>query len=159
MTAMDTHVVLVGVAALVSGSLVWLTARAVTGSAARRGILLLAVVQVAVFYVATADLLGRPKPATVELFGGRLTEAQALAYDLRQDEAIFVWARPAGATDPIAYRLPWNEQTARALYAAQQKAETEGGSVQLTMIDDGTEGGEPAVGWVPPAAPPPKARP
>lgn len=156
---MDLHVVLVGLAAVTGAGLVWLTATTATRPTARRAALLLAVAQVALFYAATADLLGRPKPIEVEVFESRLANAQVLAHNLRQDEAIFLWLRPAPGDDPIAYRLPWIERTARQLHAAGQKAEAEGGSVQFTVPgDDGTDGGEPSVGWVPEAALPPKPR-
>lgn len=156
---MDLHVALVGVAALVGGGLVWLTATSATGRPARRGILVLAIVQIALFYVATADLLGRPKPVSVELLSGRLDRSEVLAHHLRQGKAIFVWLRPEIGDDPISYRLPWSERTARDLHKATQQAEEGGGTVQLTMpVDGGTEGGEPSVGWTPPIAPPPKQR-
>lgn len=155
---MDLHVVLMGLAALAAAGLVWLTSTTAAGRKARRTILLLAVTQIGVFYLATSDLLGRPKPTTVEAFKGRLTEAEVLAHHLIQDEAIYLWVRPEESDGPIAYRMPWVEQTARELHEASRKAEADGGSVRFTMRgDDGTEGGEPSVGWTPPAAPPPKA--
>lgn len=156
---MDLHVVLVGVAALVSAGLVWLTATTATGPVVRRSVLLLAAVQIGLFYLATADLLGRAKPVPVEVFEGRLTDAEVLAHHLRQDEAIFLWMRPTEAGDPIAYRLPWLERTARELHEAGQKKESDGGSVRFRIRgEDGTEGGEPSVGWAPPPASPPKQR-
>lgn len=156
---MDLHVVLVTVTALVCGGLIWLSATTATGRGTRRLVLLLAVVQVALFYVATADLLGRPKPVSVELVSARLEHSEVLAHHLRQGEAIFIWLRPEIGDDPISYQLPWSERTARDLHEASGQAEERGGTVQLTMPgEDGTEGGEPSVGWTPPVAPPPKAR-
>ena len=88
---------------------------------------------------------------------GRLEQSEVLAHHLRQGEAIFVWLRPEIGDDPISYRLPWSERTARDLHEASQQADERGGTVQFTMpTDDGTEGGEPSVGWAPPVAPPPK---
>ncbi|MEQ8394408.1 hypothetical protein [Thalassobaculum sp.] len=157
---MDLHIVLVALAALVGGGLVWLIATSATSPGVRRSTLALAIIQVALFYAATSDLLGRPKPVEIELLSSRLERSEVLAQHLRQDEAIFLWLRAKTGGDPIAYRLPWSEQTARQLYEAGQQVEQQGGSVELTMQgEDGTEGGEggdPTVGWVPPTAPPPK---
>lgn len=156
---MDLHVVLVSATALVCGGLIWLSATVETARGTRRWVLLLAIVQVALFYVATADLLGRPKPVSVEVISARLQRADVLAHHLRQGQAIFVWLRPDVGADPISYELPWSDSTARSLHEATQQAEERGGTVQLTMpADDGTEGGEPAIGWTPPIAPPPKER-
>lgn len=156
---MDLHVVLVAGTALVCGGLIWLCATTLAGRGTRRWVLLLALVQVALFYVATADLLGRPKPVSVEFVAGRLDQSEVLAHHLRQDQAIFLWLRPEIGDDPISYQLPWSERTARELHEASRQAEERGGTVQLTMpVGDGTEGGEPSIGWTPPIAPPPKQR-
>lgn len=157
---MDLQVVLVGLAALSGGGLVWLSATSATEPRARRGILVLAVGLVGLFYLATADLLGRPKPVEIEAFEGRLRDTEVLAHHLRQGEAIYLWVAGEEGAEPVAYRMPWIEKTARDLHAARQQAESEGtGSVRATLrAGDGTDGGEPTVGWVPPPADPPKYR-
>lgn len=157
---MDLHVVLMVGTALVSGGLVWLAATTATEPSARRGVLALAVALVALFYIATADLLGRAKPTSIEIFRQRLEHAEVLAHHLLQDEAIFVWVVSDVGGDPVSYRLPWVEQTARDLHEASSKAEEQGGTVQLTVPpnEQGAEGGEPSIDWAPPVAPPPKER-
>ncbi|HEY9566467.1 MAG TPA: hypothetical protein VIR38_00135 [Thalassobaculum sp.] len=156
---MDLHVVLVSGAALICGVLIWLSATTATGRGARRWILILALAQIALFYVATADLLGRPKPVSVEFVSARLERAEVIAHHLQQDEAIFVWLQPEIGEPPVSYRLPWSEQTARDLHEAARQVEQRGGTVQLSVpVEGGAEGGEPSIGWVPPVAPPPKQR-
>lgn len=114
-----------------------------------------AVLVIAAVYYGFVELPGRAKPVTIEFAKSRLQHAEVVGHHLIQGEAIFVWLRPEGEREPIAYGMPWVEKTARDLHRARGEASEGGGTVQLTM-SGGSEGGEPSVGYVPPAAPLPK---
>jgi len=85
-------------------------------------------------YLSLAELLGRPKPVAFEWNPIAFTEANVVAADLREGEAIYLWLRVDGADAPRAYALPWNLNTARQLYAAQQAAEVHGTPVRVRRI-------------------------
>ena len=85
-------------------------------------------------YLSLAELLGRPKPVAFEWNQIAFTEANVVAADLREGEAIYLWLRADGAEAPRAYALPWNLNTARQLYAAQQAAEAQGTPVRVRRI-------------------------
>ncbi len=82
-------------------------------------------------YLSLTELLGRPKPVDLEWNQTVFTDANVLAADLREGEAIYLWLQADGASAPRAYALPWNLTVARQLYAAQQSAQIEGTPLRM----------------------------
>ncbi len=88
-----------------------------------------------VTYLSLTELLGRPKPAVLEWSHTVFTDANVLATDLREGEAIYLWLRVDGTSAPRAYVLPWNLNVARQLYAARQSAQTQGTPLRMRRMD------------------------
>ena len=84
-------------------------------------------------YLSYADLLSRPKPASLEWFNRDASEATVLGSKLREGEAIYVWIELADTDEPRAYRLPWQQELAKQLYGAQREAEAKGTKVQMRL--------------------------
>ncbi|MEM7223444.1 MAG: hypothetical protein AAF495_10720 [Pseudomonadota bacterium] len=82
-------------------------------------------------YLAFSDLLSRPKPVQVEWVQRGVKEAEVLAVQYREDEAIYIWLGLAGTPEPRAYALPWSEQAAKQLHEAMREAEEKGTGVQM----------------------------
>ena len=111
-------------------------------------------------YLGMIDLLGKPKPWALELGGHSVEEASVVSAVMREDVAIYVWLRIPGIAEPRAYALPWSEQTARQLQAAQQKAEQDGDAVRMRMrFSDTLDDREPVFYARPREALPPKSVP
>lgn len=88
-----------------------------------------------VTYLSLTELLGRPKPVDLEWSHTVFTDANVLAMDLREDEAIYLWLQADGTSAPRAYVLPWDLNVARQLYAAQQSAQTQGTPLRMRRMD------------------------
>ena len=73
-------------------------------------------------YLSYADLLSRPKPASLEWWNRDASEATVVGSKLREGEAIYVWIELAETDEPRAYRLPWQQELAEQLYGAQRVA-------------------------------------
>lgn len=84
-------------------------------------------------YLSYADLLSRPKPASLEWWNREAPEATVVGSKLREGEAIFLWIELAEADEPRAYRLPWHQELAKQLYGAQREAEAKGTKVQMRL--------------------------
>jgi len=84
-------------------------------------------------YLSYADLLSRPKPASIEWWHQGASEATVVASRLREDEAIYLWIEIAGSDEPRAYKLPWQQQMAKELYGAQREAQAMGTKVQMRL--------------------------
>lgn len=87
-----------------------------------------------VTYLSLTELLGRPKPVNLEWSYTVFADANVLATDLREGEAIYLWLQADGASVPRAYVLPWDLNVARQLYAAQQSAQTQGTPLRMRRI-------------------------
>jgi len=113
------------------------------------------VVLVAVVYAGSAELLGRPKPMRLEWRDAQ--HAQVLGASMRENEAIYVWLKVDGQSEPRSYRLPWSIQAAQQLQTAMQEGEANGTGVQMTMTgDNGRDQREPKFYATPQAALPDK---
>jgi hypothetical protein len=84
-------------------------------------------------YLSYADLLSRPKPASLEWWHREASEATVVGSKLREGEAIYLWIELADAGEPRAYQLPWEQELAKQLYGAQREAEANGTKVQMRM--------------------------
>ncbi len=108
-------------------------------------------------YLSYADLLSRPKPASLEWWHRDASEATVVGSKLREGEAIYVWIELADTNEPRAYRLPWQQELAKQLYGAQREAEAKGTKVQMRLpFKDRTEDQGPLFYALPQPPLPPK---
>jgi hypothetical protein len=111
----------------------------------------------AVGYGTMVELLGRPKPMGVDWFGPDLADAQVLAAEMHEDEAIYLWLAVEGEQTPVSYVMPWSQEAAEQLHGAMEQAEEEGGEVQMRDRYDATlDDQEPMFYAAPETALPPK---
>ena len=98
---------------------------------------------ITVVYVGASELLGRPKPLTLEWRD--TAKAQVVGAVPVENEAIYVWLTTPGSTEPRAYVLPWSQQAAQQLQDAMGKAEADGTGVEMKMqtADAGLDTREP----------------
>jgi len=108
-------------------------------------------------YLSYADLLSRPKPASLEWWNSSVSEATVVGSRLREGDAIYVWIEMADIDEPRAYKLPWQQEMAKQLYGAQREAEANGTKVQMRLpFADRVEDQEPMFYALPQPALPPK---
>ncbi len=108
-------------------------------------------------YLSYADLLSRPKPASLEWWHRSATEATVVGSRLREGEAIYVWIEMADTDEPRAYNLPWQQEMAKQLHGAQREADANGTKVQMRLpFADRVEGEEPLFYALPQPPLPPK---
>ena len=84
-------------------------------------------------YLTYADLLSRPKPASIEWWHRDASEATVVASRLREGEAIYLWIEIADSDEPRAYKLPWQQRIAKELYGAQREADAMGTKVRMRL--------------------------
>jgi hypothetical protein len=88
-------------------------------------------VLIAVVYGGVTEVLGRPKPASLEW--RHVAEAEVLSARAVENKAIYLWLNFSDATEPRAYVLPWNQRVAEQLQAAERKAEEHGTGVRVRL--------------------------
>ena len=93
--------------------------------------LVLAGVLMLTAHVSLVELLGRPKPVTLEWVMEATGEATVLGASMRENEAIYLWLAFDGDSEPRAYVVPWRLQTAKELQKATQQAQAEGTTVRM----------------------------
>lgn len=110
-----------------------------------------------VAYISLEALLSRPKPVGMDWASENLEDASVLAARIDEEESIFLWLAVAGVDEPRSYVLPWTEETARELHAAQQGAEREGSDVKIRRpAESGEDNQEPMFYAAPQETPPDK---
>lgn len=77
-------------------------------------------------YAAVSDLLSRPKPVAIEWVHRDAKEATVLGARIVEGRNIFLWLEMPDAPEPRSYVLPYDEETAKQLYGAQQDAKKAG---------------------------------
>ena len=106
--------------------------------------LVLATLLMPTAYASLVDLLGKPKPVTMEWVRGAAAGATVLGASAREHEAIYLWLQFDGSLEPRAYVLPWNLETARQLQQATRRAQAEGSAVRMRRpFDRDPDSGEP----------------
>ena len=92
-----------------------------------------ALILVALFF-GYSDMLGRPKSTRLELFRADMADARVLGSYLSEGRGIYLWLQLPGDAEPRYYKLPWDEQVAKALQEAiEQNARQHGGGVAMGM--------------------------
>jgi hypothetical protein len=89
---------------------------------------------ISVVYVGATELLGRPKPLTLEWRD--TAKAQVVGAVPVENEAIYVWLTTPGSPEPRSYVLPWSQQAAQQLQDAMGKAEADGTGVEMKVQAD-----------------------
>ncbi len=148
---------------IVAGVLVAILAKITIWSPRRLWVKLTALGVTALFlplsYMAFSDLLSRPKPVQVEWLQKGLKEAEVLAVQFREGEAIYLWLGLGALSEPRAYALPWSDQAAQQLHAAMREAEAEGTGVQMRLpFEPSLDETEPQFYARPQEPPPDKAQ-
>lgn len=152
-----THllVLFIGIVAFVTalgGIAIW----SPRGMPVKVGALALSALLMASSYGGFLELLGRPKPASLEWIA-QAEEATVVGVRMREDEAIYLWLELEPASEPRAYVIPWSQEQAKELQEAMQEAESKGGEVKMRgpfSARQDTE--EPMFYAQPQAVPPPK---
>jgi hypothetical protein len=112
-------------------------------------------------YISLVELLSRPKPISLEWRYSEVSKAVVLHADWREGESIYLWLRVPEIDDPRAYVLPWSQELAEQLFAAQREAESRRTEVHVEHpFGRGEEGNQQPVFYAVPQPPaPPKATP
>ena len=116
--------------ALVAG-LGWIAVRGSASVALRSAAVGLAALAMLSSYAGFAELMSRPKPASLEWVKGSTKSARVVASHLRENEAIYLWLVFDGDVQPRAYRLPWNMKMAKQLQEAQRSASRRKSEVRM----------------------------
>lgn len=112
-----------------------------------------------VAYLSLAELLGRPKPMHLEWQQIELNEGNVVGFDLREGEAIYLWLRIDGVSEPRSYVLDWDQQRAQQLHDAEREAQAQGTQVRLRLSARKGERVAPVFYATPQQALPPKHMP
>ncbi len=108
-----------------------------------------------VAYGALSELLGRPKPAQLQLTEIGDGEATVLAAQLQEGEAIYLWLGFPELKEPRSFVLPWSEAMARELHKAQGQAEENGSQVRTRMPLVASQDRDEPMFYAQPRQPPP----
>jgi hypothetical protein len=148
---------LFGAATLVAAYLATIGIGAPGRPARRLRALLAACLFMPLAYGGFAELLGKPKPVTLEWWLGRAPEATVLASSLREGRSIHLWLQLDGVDEPRAYVLPWSRHLAEQLQATERAAAEDGSGVRMRLPFEPTlDDREPRFYALPQPAPPPK---
>lgn len=128
---MDRLMYLFAAAVLLATALAAVAIWAPRWVAVKIGALVCAALLMPVAYAAFVELMGRPKPERLEWFQGSGKEAQVLGAQIREGEAIYLWVQFDPASEPVSYRLPWNQQTAKELQQARSETRETGAGVRF----------------------------
>lgn len=109
-----------------------------------------------VTYFSLEALLSRPKPVEMDWASEHLADASVIAARIDEDESIFLWLAVAGLEEPRSYVLPYSEETARELHAAQQGAEQEGTEVKMRRPSESGQDDQEPMFYAPPQETPPE---
>ncbi len=142
---------------IIATALAWIAVRSAGRLPTRLGAMALALALMTVGYVGLLELLGRPKPVELEWGLGDTDDADVLAAELQEGQAIYLWLRRDGAAEPLSYRLPWSLDQAKSLQEARRRAEASGTATRMRRpFADHSEDDEPLFYAAPHAAAAPK---
>jgi hypothetical protein len=79
-------------------------------------------------FLGYSDMLGRPKPARLQMVRTSMQDAKIIGSYLRENDGIYLWLQLAGLDEPRYYKLPWDEKVAKALQNAIAENEHQHGS-------------------------------
>jgi hypothetical protein len=109
-------------------------------------------------YAGLAELMSRPKPASLEWVRVNAKGAKVAGSQLRENEAIYLWLVFDGETEPRAYKMPWSMEMARQLREAMGEASRRQAGVRMNKPFHRERGENERAFHAPPrAALPPKS--
>lgn len=116
----------------------------------------LAALLMASSYGGFVELLGRPKPVSLEWIA-QAEDMTVVGARMREGEGIYLWLELETPSAPRAYVIPWTQENAEQLQKAMRQAESQGGEVRMrTPFANRKRTNEPVFYTQPQAAPPPK---
>ena len=142
---------------VIATALTWIAVRSARRLPKKLGAMSLALALMAIGYMGLLELLGRPKPIELEWGLGNTQDAEVLAAEFHEGQAIYLWLRRDGAAEPLSYRLPWSLDQAKSLQEARRRAEASGNATRMRRpFADHSEDDEPLFYAAPHAAAAPK---
>jgi hypothetical protein len=97
----------------------------------RYSAVLIAALFIPAAYASVADLLSRPKPASIEWLHRNAAEATVLSSRIVENKSIYLWLQLSGEAEPRSYVLPYDKKTARQLHEAQNNAKRKGTKTRM----------------------------
>lgn len=91
---------------------------------------------VPIIYVDVIELLGRPKPTTMEWIEDFKEGLVVVGADIREGHAIYLWVRMRGELEPRAYELPWDPDTATSLKETSDLAQDMATDVMVKLSEE-----------------------
>jgi len=82
-------------------------------------------------YASVADLLSRPKPASIEWLHRNASEATVISARIVENKSIYLRLQLTSEEEPRAYVLPYDKKTARQLHEAQNNAKRKGTKTRM----------------------------
>ncbi len=154
---MDHVIYLYATAVVIAVALAGIAVWAPRSARIKVAALALAALMMPTAYASLTDLLGKPKPVSMEWAKRAVPEATVLGASMREDEAIYLWLQLDGAGAPRAYVLRWDMEAAKVLQQAMRRAESDGTSVRMRRpFDTETNRDAPLFYAEPQPALPPK---
>ncbi|MBT5432455.1 MAG: hypothetical protein P8Q36_14310 [Alphaproteobacteria bacterium] len=90
-------------------------------------------------YVAIYELMGLPKPASTAFLNDFSRNHVVLAYDIHEDEAIFLWFEMPDGAEPRVFAFPYDSATVKRLQDASDEATAISSDLMARISDsDGT---------------------
>ncbi len=89
-------------------------------------------------YLTVSELLGRPKPASTEFLQDLGQYHRVIAYEINEDEAIYLWLRIVGSDQPRVFSFDYDTQTISRLQKAEDRARSLASSLLARVERDGT---------------------
>ncbi len=88
---------------------------------------------VLVGYVSLVSLLGRPQPIEYASFEDSEEHATVIAASIEEGNAIYLWLRVPGTSQPRYYRMDWDHEVATSLKRAIDQSLRNNTSIQLEL--------------------------
>jgi len=82
-----------------------------------------------------SDLMGRPKPTAIQHPAVSGNDVTVIASTMKEGVNIWLWVVSDDQEEPRAYALPWSEQAAKQLRAAESEGEREGTPVKMRQAE------------------------
>jgi hypothetical protein len=152
---MDSPFMLYTLVVLIAAALAAIAIWAPRGLALKASALLLAAVLMALGYAGFMEIIGRPKPMSVEWATKAVEDSAVIATRLREGEGIYLWLEGRGTVEPRAYVLAWDSNNARQLQQAMRQAEDQGTVVRMRAIRDTKRAIDQPLFYAEPQVPPP----
>ena len=159
---MDVLYYVFAAAALVAGALASIAIWAPRPARVRMLALFTTLLFLPLVYLQIIEVLSKPKPVSFEWYERGADGAEVLSVSFDEGEAIYLWLRLDGSSEPRAYVMPWNVRLAEKLEQAVDEALRRNSTVLLKKPfyrRSFEEWGDLNVEILPPPMPPQKRPP